>query len=59
MSSSCGIAASGKELRQWDLHVPVLSPDPRPFVSALAFAPDGKQLAIGNADTTLYLLDCP
>ena len=49
---------SGKELRQWDLHLPVLS-DPRLFTSAMAFTPDGKQLAIGNADTTVYLLDCP
>jgi WD40 repeat protein len=50
--------ASGRELRQWDLHLPVLT-EPRPFVSALAFTPDGKQLATANADTTLYLLDCP
>ena len=50
--------ASGKELRQWDLHLPVLA-DPRPFVSMLVFTPSGKQLATGNADTTLYLLDCP
>ncbi len=50
--------ASGKELRQWDLHLPVLA-EPRPFVSMMAFTPDGKQLATANADTTLYLLDCP
>jgi WD40 repeat protein len=50
--------ASGRELRQWDLHLPLLI-EPRPFVSALAFTPDGKQLATANADTTLYLLDCP
>src|SRR5579875_1391574 len=50
--------ASGKELRQWDLHLPLLN-EPRPFVSVMAFTPAGKQLAIGNADTTLYLLDCP
>ncbi|MGH7226532.1 MAG: WD40 repeat domain-containing protein, partial [Gemmataceae bacterium] len=50
--------ASGKELRQWDLHLPVLS-DPRSFTYVMAFTPDGKQLAIGNVDTTVYLLDCP
>jgi WD40 repeat protein len=51
---------TGKELRQRDLHVPVLAiPDPKPFVRALLFTPDGKQLVTGNADTTLYLLDCP
>jgi WD40 repeat protein len=53
--------ASGKELRQWNLHVPVLSDssEPKSFVHALLFTPDGKQIATGNADTTLYLLDCP
>src|SRR5581483_1649899 len=50
--------ASGKKLREWDLHLPMLT-EPRPFVSMMAFTPDGKQLATGNADTTLYLLDCP
>ncbi len=52
--------ATGKELRQWDLHVPVLAiSDPKPFVRAIVFTPNGKQLVTGNADTTLYLLDCP
>ena len=49
--------ASGKELRRWDLHVP-LQPN-RPFVRALAFTQDGKHLATANADTTAYLLECP
>jgi hypothetical protein len=31
----------------------------RAFVNTLAFTPDGKHLALGNTDATLYLLDCP
>ncbi|HEY7429070.1 MAG TPA: WD40 repeat domain-containing protein, partial [Gemmataceae bacterium] len=53
--------ATGKELRQWDLHMPVLTGNGelRAFVNTLAFTPDGKHLATGNTDATLYLLDCP
>jgi len=53
--------ATGKELRQWDLHMPILtgSGELRAFVNTLAFTPDGKHLALGNTDATLYLLDCP
>jgi len=55
--------ATGKELRQWDLHMPVLTAgsegDRRSFVNTLAFTPDGKHVATGNTDTTMYLLDCP
>jgi WD40 repeat protein len=50
-------AANGKELRQWNFAV---SGEPgRAFVRALAFTPDGKQIVTGNANTTMYLLDCP
>jgi hypothetical protein len=31
----------------------------QPFVRALAFTPDGKQVATANGNTTAYLLDCP
>src|SRR5205823_1456850 len=48
---------TGKELRAWDLRVPYQAN--KPFVRALTFTPDGKRLATGNADTTVYLLDCP
>ena len=49
--------ADGKELRSWNF---AASAQPRQlFVRALAFTPDGKQLVTGNADTTMYLLDCP
>ena len=50
-------AATGKELRQWNFAV---SGQPGgSFVRTLAFTPDGKQIVTGNANTTLYLLDCP
>ena len=50
-------AADGKELRSWNFAV---SAQPEQlFVRALAFTPDGKQLVTGNANTTMYLLDCP
>ncbi len=50
-------AADGKELRQWNFAV---SGEPGgAFVRTLAFTPDGKQIVTGNANTTLYLLDCP
>jgi WD40 repeat protein len=41
--------ATGKELRQWT----------RILVNSLAFSPDGKYLATANANTTVYLLECP
>ncbi len=40
----------GKELRRWPLPGPV---------SSVAFAADGKTLAVGNADGTAYLLELP
>jgi WD40 repeat protein len=49
--------AQGKEERSWDLRVPTQKN--RPFVRGLAFTPDGKQVATANANTTVYLLDCP
>jgi hypothetical protein len=49
--------ATGKELRSWDLRVPV-QPE-KPFVRGLAFTPDGKHVATANGNTTLYLLECP
>ena len=50
-------ALRGKELRQWDFHVPTQAE--RPFVRGLVFTPDGKQLATANGNTTVYLLECP
>jgi hypothetical protein len=35
------------------------SGDLRAFVNTLAFIPNGKHLATGNNDATLYLLDRP
>lgn len=49
--------ADGKELRRWDLRA---GPDDRAaFVHSLAFSPDGRQIAIGNANTTIFVLECP
>lgn len=45
---------SGKELRRWDL-----GKHQGMFVISLAFAPDGRQLIAGNANTTVYVLDLP
>jgi WD40 repeat protein len=52
--------ADGKELRQWNfaLSGQLRQPD-KGFVRVLALTPDGKQIVTGNANTTLYLLDCP
>ena len=52
--------ADGKELRQWNFAASgqLRQPD-KGFVRTLAFTPDGKQIVTGNANTTLYLLDCP
>ena len=49
--------ADGKELRQWNF---AASGQPgKAFVRTLAFTPDGKRIVTGNANTTLYLLECP
>jgi WD40 repeat protein len=49
--------ATGKELRHWEMHLPVQ--DRGGFVSALAFTPDGHSLVTANANTTLYVLELP
>jgi WD40 repeat protein len=41
---------TGRQLREWNLHVPS---------RAFAFLPDGKNLLVANADATVYLLDLP
>jgi WD40 repeat protein len=43
-------AASGEKLREWHLHG---------AVAALAFADDGRHLALGNANGTTYVLRLP
>jgi WD40 repeat protein len=48
---------SGKELRAWDLRAPFQRN--RPFVRNLVFTPDGKHVATANANTTVYMLECP
>ena len=52
-------SVAGKELRQWDLKMPPLANRNRPFVKAIVFSPDGKYVITGNANTTLYMLECP
>jgi WD40 repeat protein len=42
--------ATGKELRRWDV---------RQQVQSLASTPDGKKLAVANADGTIYLVTLP
>jgi WD40 repeat protein len=49
--------ASGKELRRWDLHLPVQ--ERGGLVAALAFTADGRGLITANANTTLYVLELP
>jgi len=49
--------ATGQELRQWPLGLPVQ--EHRGLVAALAFTPDGRSLITANADTTLYVLELP
>ena len=51
-------AAGGKELRSVELRRCRRS-RARRSCARLAFTPDGKQIVTGNANTTLYLLDCP
>ena len=46
--------SSGKDARTWDLHYPG-----RPFVKGLTFSADSKQIITANADSTVYVLDCP
>ena len=50
--------ATGKELRSWDMNVPVQQQPPG-FVISLTFTPDGRQLVTANGNTTLYILDLP
>ncbi len=52
-------SVAGKELRQWDLKMPPLANLSRPFVKAIVFSADGKYVITGNANTTLYMLECP
>ncbi|MBI3409423.1 MAG: hypothetical protein HY040_13865 [Planctomycetes bacterium] len=42
---------TASELRQWNLGSTT--------VSSIAFSPDSRQMVIGNANTTLYVLDLP
>jgi WD40 repeat protein len=49
--------AKGEELRRWDLAAALQ--DRASSVLSLAFSPDGKSLAAGNANTTLFLLETP
>jgi WD40 repeat protein len=49
--------ATAKETRAWELRVPLQRN--RPFIRGLTFTPDSKQIATANANTTVYLLDCP
>lgn len=42
---------SGNELRQWDLG--------STSFASIAFAPDSRQLVLGNANTTLFVLELP
>lgn len=49
--------ATANELRKWDLG-PVLQDRPGSVVS-LSFSADGKHLAAGNANTTIFLLETP
>ncbi len=48
---------SAKELRAWNLRG--LGQKDKPFVQALVFSADGKQLMTANGNTTLYALECP
>ena len=47
---------SGEELRHWDLAGVDRS---RSAVSSFAFSPDGRNIAAGNSNTTIILLDLP
>jgi WD40 repeat protein len=46
---------SGEELRHWDLG----SVDRSNSVLSFAFSPDGRNMAIGNSNTTIFLLEVP
>jgi WD40 repeat protein len=52
-------AASGKELRRWQMPLPEQVGFGGSLIAALAFTPDGRGLITANADTTLYLLELP
>ena len=49
--------ASGTELRSWNMRGP--GQEGGAFVKSLTFSPDDRQLATGNADTTVFILDLP
>ena len=51
-------AATGQELRSWELNFPPIG-HRASFSTPLAFSADGKQLAIGNTNTSLFMLDLP
>ena len=55
--TSIVVVRDGLDLRQWDFKYPLQ--DNHWFVHGLAFTPDGKGLATANANTTVYLLECP
>ncbi|MCI0378952.1 MAG: hypothetical protein L0215_15195 [Gemmataceae bacterium] len=48
---------AGQELRVWDFRP--LAQDRVYFIFPIAFAPDGKHLLAGSANTTLFVLDLP
>src|SRR5262249_21454056 len=48
---------TGEELRSWAIRSPVQIN--RGFVAQLAFSPDSRRLISANANTTIYVLDCP
>jgi WD40 repeat protein len=49
--------ATGQELRSWDMNTPAV--DRGGFITSIVFSADGKQLATGNANTALFVLDLP
>jgi WD40 repeat protein len=49
--------ANGQELRSWSIRVP--EQINRSFVAQLTFTPDSRKLISANANTTIYVLDCP
>jgi len=49
--------ATGEAVRTWDFGP--LAAGRGGYVLGLSFAPDGRTLATGNTDTTIFLLDVP